>query len=315
MAGRHRPALRRCGSRRDDRPRRDGTGEDRAHVIGALATPRDRDGSSASMARSRGFVIRAPWGGGATVAAIGRRRPALIAARRVAAGPAGRVRVGILAENDVGLASLIASRVHGILVGAAHDPRRAAGLAPRVDLGPVQPRDGLTALVARMARPLPPSGLERAARLGEVDPVVAGEHPEHQVVALRAALPMDADPRPSAGLERRHSAMLPARSGSNPARSSVGIVVAVEPVDPQVLVVADQLGPVVGEHPAIARRTSRARRRRCGRGTGARDHSRGSGRVRRSRPGLGEQRPDVRRRLGLGLGRIVGAERASSIRW
>jgi hypothetical protein len=50
-----------------------------------------------------GFVIRAPWGGGATVARSTEAALNIVAARRVTAGPEGRVRVGLLAENAEGL--------------------------------------------------------------------------------------------------------------------------------------------------------------------------------------------------------------------
>jgi GNAT superfamily N-acetyltransferase len=84
-----------------------GTGEDRSPVIRRLLTPETarvaidaRDGTLA------GFVIRAPWGGGATVARSMDAALAIVGARRAAAGPAGRVRVGLLAENEPGLERL-----------------------------------------------------------------------------------------------------------------------------------------------------------------------------------------------------------------
>ena len=83
-----------------------GTGEDRGHAIRRLAGPdtaRVLDGPDGAL---RGFVIRPPWGGGATVADSVDAGLAIAAARRVAAGPTGRVRVGVLAENEAGLAAL-----------------------------------------------------------------------------------------------------------------------------------------------------------------------------------------------------------------
>ena len=83
------------------------TGEDRRHAIDAFANPDaakvalDADGAVA------GFVIRAPWGGGATVAPSIDDALGILAARRVASGPDGRVRVGILAENHEGHDRLI----------------------------------------------------------------------------------------------------------------------------------------------------------------------------------------------------------------
>ena len=52
------------------------------------------------------FVIRAPWGGGATVARTPDAALRIITARRRAAGPEGRVRVGLLDENAEGMARL-----------------------------------------------------------------------------------------------------------------------------------------------------------------------------------------------------------------
>lgn len=84
------------------------TGEDRAHAIRRFAAP----GTASVLVVNgdlRGFVVRAPWGGGATVA----RDPAdalrIIDARRRAAGPGGRVRVGLVDVNAVGLAALEAA--------------------------------------------------------------------------------------------------------------------------------------------------------------------------------------------------------------
>jgi hypothetical protein len=84
------------------------TGEDRAHVLRRLATPDSArvlvtDESDGAMG---GFVIRAPWGGGATVAPSTEAAQRIVEARRAVAGPEGRVRVGILAENKVGFAAL-----------------------------------------------------------------------------------------------------------------------------------------------------------------------------------------------------------------
>ena len=85
---------------------REGTGEDRAHAIRRLA-----DGETAKVVGGAeggidGFVIRAPWGGGATVARSADAALRIVTARRRAAGPAGRVRAGLLDENVEGLARL-----------------------------------------------------------------------------------------------------------------------------------------------------------------------------------------------------------------
>jgi GNAT superfamily N-acetyltransferase len=85
---------------------RGGTGEDRSHIIRRFATSEtamvmgDLDGDL------DGFVVRAPWGGGATVARTVDAAMAIIGERRQRAGPAGRVRVGLLQDNEAGLARL-----------------------------------------------------------------------------------------------------------------------------------------------------------------------------------------------------------------
>ena len=84
------------------------TGEDRSHLLAAFAAPdttrvvTDRDD------RPAGFVIRAPWGGGATVAPRADDALAILRARRLAAGPDRRVRAGILLDNEAGAAALMA---------------------------------------------------------------------------------------------------------------------------------------------------------------------------------------------------------------
>src|SRR5687767_2900797 len=81
------------------------TGEDRSVVITAFASPAgtrvlDGDGGPA------GFVIRAPWGGGATIAPAVPDALAILHARRLASGPAKRVRCGILLDNAAGAEAL-----------------------------------------------------------------------------------------------------------------------------------------------------------------------------------------------------------------
>jgi hypothetical protein len=88
---------------------RDATGEDRRHLLQAFATPASTLVAADRDDRPRGFVIRAPWGGGATVAAAPDDALAIGHARRVAAGgPERRVRCGILLENEAGAAALAA---------------------------------------------------------------------------------------------------------------------------------------------------------------------------------------------------------------
>jgi ribosomal protein S18 acetylase RimI-like enzyme len=85
---------------------REATGEDRAHLLRAFATP-----VSARLLRGRsgtveGFVVRAPWGGGATVARTRDDALRILQARRASAGPNRRVRAGILEPNIGALAWL-----------------------------------------------------------------------------------------------------------------------------------------------------------------------------------------------------------------
>ena len=82
------------------------TGEDREHALARLASPTtarvlDRAGGAVA-----GFVVRPPWGGGATVAADIEAALMVVAARRQATGPDGRTRVGLLDENGEGMTRL-----------------------------------------------------------------------------------------------------------------------------------------------------------------------------------------------------------------
>jgi GNAT superfamily N-acetyltransferase len=85
---------------------RDGTGEDRAHAIVRLADPESTRVAPAPDGGVDGFVIRAPWGGGATVARSSEAALRIVTARRRAAGPEGRVRVGLVDQNAEGLERL-----------------------------------------------------------------------------------------------------------------------------------------------------------------------------------------------------------------
>ena len=121
------------------------TGEDRTHLLRAFAAP----GTSRCVIRADGaiggFVVRAPWGGGATIAPDPVDAATILRARRVAAGPEKRVRAGLLAENADGIAMLLADG----WTEAWDGPRLIRGEPfdwhPDVDLGTVQPRDGLSA--------------------------------------------------------------------------------------------------------------------------------------------------------------------------
>jgi GNAT superfamily N-acetyltransferase len=84
------------------------TGEDRRHLLSDFASPDTTRVATNPDDRPAGFVIRAPWGGGATIAPRPEDAIAILRARRVAAGPDRHVRAGILLENEVGAALLAA---------------------------------------------------------------------------------------------------------------------------------------------------------------------------------------------------------------
>jgi hypothetical protein len=85
------------------------TGEDRAHLLRAFASP----GTASCLVRDDGtlggFVVRAPWGGGSTIAPRLGDAEAVLHARRVGRGPEQRVRAGLVAENTAGLERLLAT--------------------------------------------------------------------------------------------------------------------------------------------------------------------------------------------------------------
>ena len=82
------------------------TGEDRATVLRELASPGGTRVLHGDDGAVLGFVARAPWGGGATVAPIVDDALTILDARRRAYAPDKRVRCGILLENEVGAAAL-----------------------------------------------------------------------------------------------------------------------------------------------------------------------------------------------------------------
>jgi GNAT superfamily N-acetyltransferase len=85
---------------------REGTGEDRAHIIRRLATPDSAKVLPTADGGIDAFVIRAPWGGGATIARSNEAATAIITERRRKAGPSGRTSVGLLQDNEDGLSRL-----------------------------------------------------------------------------------------------------------------------------------------------------------------------------------------------------------------
>jgi GNAT superfamily N-acetyltransferase len=84
------------------------TGEDRAHLLRAFAAPDSARVLERADGSLGGFVVRAPWGGGATIAPRIEDAETILNARRVASGPGGRVRAGLLAENETGIDRLVA---------------------------------------------------------------------------------------------------------------------------------------------------------------------------------------------------------------
>ena len=85
---------------------REATGEDRRHLLAAFATPDTTRVVTTAQDEALGSVVRAPWGGGATIAPRAADAIALLRARRLAAGPERRVRAGILLENVAGAEAL-----------------------------------------------------------------------------------------------------------------------------------------------------------------------------------------------------------------
>ena len=86
---------------------RAGTGEDRAHAIRRFASNDTTRVTTADDGTIEGYVLRAPWGGGATIARTPDAALRILTARRRSAGLGGRVRLGLLDENGEGLARLM----------------------------------------------------------------------------------------------------------------------------------------------------------------------------------------------------------------
>jgi predicted N-acetyltransferase YhbS len=83
------------------------TGEDRAHLLRAFAAPETTKCIERADGTVGGFVLRAPWGGGATIVPDPDDALTLLHARRVASTPEKRVRAGILDTNDGGRERLL----------------------------------------------------------------------------------------------------------------------------------------------------------------------------------------------------------------
>jgi GNAT superfamily N-acetyltransferase len=82
------------------------TGEDRAQVLTTLASPDGTRVLHGADDAVLGFVARAPWGGGATVAPHVDDALTILDARRQVSAPDKRVRCGILLENEAGAEAL-----------------------------------------------------------------------------------------------------------------------------------------------------------------------------------------------------------------
>lgn len=82
------------------------TGEDRRHLLEAFANESSTKCLVHPDGTLRGFVVRAPWGGGATVAVDNGDAFRLLEARRRAAGPAKTVRAGVVDLNAAGISLL-----------------------------------------------------------------------------------------------------------------------------------------------------------------------------------------------------------------
>ena len=82
------------------------TGEDRGHLLSAFAGPDSTRVLDRPDGGLGGFVVRAPWGGGATIAPDPDDAMTILTARRLAAPPEHRVRAGLLSENAAGLERL-----------------------------------------------------------------------------------------------------------------------------------------------------------------------------------------------------------------
>jgi predicted N-acetyltransferase YhbS len=85
------------------------TGEDRAHLLAAFAAPDTTRCVERADGRLGGFVLRAPWGGGATIAPDPDDAMSILRARQLASGARKRVRAGLLDSNASGIARLEAA--------------------------------------------------------------------------------------------------------------------------------------------------------------------------------------------------------------
>lgn len=82
------------------------TGEDRRHLLERFASPATARVLAGASGEIEAFVVRAPWGGGATIATTPDAAVRLLAARRAAIDPSHRVRAGIPGLNPAGIERL-----------------------------------------------------------------------------------------------------------------------------------------------------------------------------------------------------------------
>jgi predicted N-acetyltransferase YhbS len=85
------------------------TGEDRAHLLRAFASPETGICLIRDDGNLGGFVVRAPWGGGSSIAPRLEDAEAILHARRVGRAADQKVRAGLLVENQAGLERLLAT--------------------------------------------------------------------------------------------------------------------------------------------------------------------------------------------------------------
>ena len=109
------------------------TGEDRAHLLRAFASPATTLCLSRDDGTLGGFVVRAPWGGGQTIAPQLDDALALLEHRRSGRTAVERIRAGLLAENVAGLERLAADG----WTEAWHAPRLIRGDALAWDPGAI----------------------------------------------------------------------------------------------------------------------------------------------------------------------------------
>jgi GNAT superfamily N-acetyltransferase len=82
------------------------TGEDRRHLLKRFASPETARVLSGLDGDLEALLVRAPWGGGATIASGSDAAMRLLASRRAATDPAHRIRAGIPGLNPAGVERL-----------------------------------------------------------------------------------------------------------------------------------------------------------------------------------------------------------------